>query len=327
MKKFLVVRFSSIGDIVLTSPVIRLLKKTYPNSQIHTVTKRKFAHLFSLNPNVDKVHSFEGSLIPLLKTLQTENYDYIIDLHSNIRSFLIRLFLWKKSFVLHKINIYKWLIVNIKVNILPKLHIVDRYINTLSSFGIKNDNLGLDFFIPENEKNIPNIDFFLKNTFVALVIGGQYITKKLPVLQLIELCKKINYPIVILGGELEKETARCIATGCPNVIDFSANLNIYQSAILIKLSKTVISHDTGLMHIAAALKKDIISIWGNTIPKFGMTPYLAGKQSKIFEVNNLKCRPCSKIGFQKCPKKHFFCMKKQNIFEIASYTNYLMQKK
>jgi ADP-heptose:LPS heptosyltransferase len=101
-----------------------------------------------------------------------------------------------------------------------------------------------------------------------------------------------------------------------NTINLCGKLNLNQSASIIQQSHKVITSDTGLMHIAAAYKKDIISLWGNTIPEFGMGPYFAGKNSQILEVKNLSCRPCSKLGYKKCPKGHFKCMNDIEIAEI-----------
>jgi len=323
--KYLVIRFSSIGDIVLTTPVIRLLKTRRPNAEIHVVTKKQFAHILAPNPYIHKIHILEDSLFHLIKELRHEDFDFILDLHRNLRSLIIKMALGEKTFTFHKLNFAKWLLVNFKIDTLPDIHIVNRYIEVLSGLQIKNDQQGLDFFIPQDTSLPSEIErYFTRKKFVALVLGAQHTTKKMPPEKVIELCKKINHPIALLGGETEREIGKVIATQCLNVYNTCGDLNIYQSTLLIDKSKVVISHDTGLMHIAAARKKDIVSVWGNTTPKFGMYPYYPGERSKMFEVKNLKCRPCSKIGFQKCPKKHFKCMMEQNYESIAEYTNALM---
>jgi heptosyltransferase-2 len=323
--KYLVIRFSSIGDIVLTTPVIRLLKTRRPNAEIHVVTKKQFAHILAPNPYIHKIHILEDSLFHLIKELRYEDFDFILDLHRNLRSLIIKMALGEKTFTFHKLNFAKWLLVNFKIDTLPDIHVVNRYIEVLSGLQIKNDQQGLDFFIPQDTSLPSEIERrFNEKNFVALVLGAQHTTKKMPPEKVIDLCKKINHPIALLGGEMERENGKVIATQCLNVYNTCGDLNIYQSTLLIDKSKVVISHDTGLMHIAAARKKDIVSVWGNTTPKFGMYPYYPGERSKMFEVKNLKCRPCSKIGFQKCPKKHFKCMMEQNYESIAEYTNALM---
>ena len=325
--KYLIIRFSSIGDIVLTTPVIRMLKTCRPQAEIHVVTKKKFAPVLASNPHIYKIHTLDNNLIDLIKELKYEHFDFVLDLHRNLRSWLIKMVLGEKTFVFYKLNFAKWLLVNFKIDILPDIHIVDRYLDVLSGLGVRNDGKGLDFFIPKDTM-LPTAvaQHFEGKKFVALVLGAQHSTKKMPTEKIVDLCKKINAPVALLGGEMEQEEGKIIADSCPNAYNACGILNIYQSALLIDKSKVVVSHDTGLMHIAAALKKDIVSVWGNTVPKFGMYPYYAGKQSKIFEVRNLWCRPCSKIGFQKCPKEDFRCMMEQSYSGIAEYVNALMAR-
>lgn len=305
--KFLILRFSSIGDIVLTTPVIRCLKKQYPEAEVHFATKKQFKVLVESNPYIDKFFLLEGDLNSFVKTLQAENYDYVIDLHNNIRTSIIKYRLGKKSFSFNKLNFEKWLLVNLKINRMPDLHIVDRNLNTLESLGVKNDNKGLDYFIPPNQE--VNLEGIVEkdHPFVAYAIGGQHFTKKLPVGRIIELCSKINKKIILLGGKEDQPAGELVANALGDKIyNACGKYSLNQSASILKQAEYVISHDTGLMHIASALKKKIISIWGNTVPEFGMYPYQT--EFKIIENKNLSCRPCSKIGYSKCPKGHFKCM-------------------
>lgn len=311
MTKILILRFSSIGDIVLTSPVIRCLKQQLAGCEVHFITKKSFEDIVANNPYIDKLYLLENNLVEKLKELKTENYDYIIDLHHNLRTWRIKTALRKKSFSFRKLNFEKWLLVNFKINKLPSIHIVDRYFETVKPLGVKNDYKGLDFFIgPSNEINIKTLPENFRKSYIAFAIGGQHATKRMPEEKIISVCKKINLPIILLGGKEDYTTAEKISSYCGrnNVYNACGKYNLQQSASIIKQAQKVITHDTGLMHIAAAFKKDIISIWGNTVPEFGMYPYLAGEKSKIIEVKDLHCRPCSKIGFNKCPKKHFYCM-------------------
>ncbi|HNU41092.1 MAG: glycosyl transferase family protein [Bacteroidetes bacterium OLB12] len=323
--KVLVIRFSSIGDIVLTTPVVRVLKTQLTDAEVHFATKEKFAVLLRPNPYVDKVQVLGESLPAFIKQLKAERYDYVIDLHHNLRTRIIKMALGVKAYSFNKLNIEKWLLVNLKINRLPNVHIVDRYLATLKPLGLKADALGLDYFIPEAD-NVP-IDWLpaeFQKEYVAYAIGAQHNTKKLPPKRMIELCDKINKPIVLLGGKEDFETAEIIrefferpaqssyeagltALGKKTVI-FNAcgKFNIHQSASLVKNAKYVFAHDTGLMHIAAALKKEVFSIWGNTIPAFGMYPYRT--KFTVLENRKLTCRPCSKIGHAACPKGHFKCM-------------------
>lgn len=304
--KFLILRFSSIGDIVLTTPVIRCIKTQYPDAEVHFATKKQFKVLVENNPYIDKYHLLEKSLNPFIKTLQSEDYDYVIDLHNNLRTSIIKLRLGKKSFSFDKLNFKKWLLVNLKINQMPDVHIVDRYLETVKSLGIKNDLKGLDYFIPDKDK------VQINESYVAFAIGGQHFTKKLPTSRIIEVCQKIDGKIMLLGGKEDSPVADEIEKALGDkIINACGKYNLNQSASLIQQAEYIITHDTGLMHIASALKKKIISIWGNTVPEFGMYPYLT--EFKIIENKELSCRPCSKIGYSKCPKGHFKCMNELNL--------------
>ncbi len=309
--KILIVRFSSIGDIVLTTPIIRCIKQQVQNVELHYLTKDKFASVIENNPHIDTLHVLKNSLSEVIPLLKKENFDFVIDLHHNLRTLKLKLALGKKSFSFNKLNWEKFLIVNFKINKLPNKHIVDRYFETVTTLGVTNDNKGLDYYF--NNKDIVAISSYLpaefQNGYHALVVGGSYYTKQIPSNKLLEICNKSSKPLVLLGGKEDFETAEKIHLAYKNTtINLCGKLNINQSASIIKQAQAVITSDTGLMHIAAAYKKDIISLWGNTIPEFGMGPYLAGKNSQILQVKNLSCRPCSKLGYKKCPKGHFKCM-------------------
>ncbi len=323
IKKILIIRFSSIGDIVLTSPVIRCIKKQMPETEIHYLTKKSFSILVESNPYIDKIHLLDDNLSKTLKDLESENFDFIIDLHNNIRTFKIKWHLEKPVRSFNKINIRKWLLVNFKLNILPEKHIVQRYLEAARRLKVFDDGEGLDYFIPQKDE-IKLSDFPLTHLhgYAALVIGAQHYTKKLPLIKLKELCEKIQIPVIVIGGiedsvignELEKLFPYKVFNAC-------GKFNLNQSASIIRQSKIVITNDTSMMHIAAAFKKIIHSFWGNTIPKFGMQPYFGSNakyqalyksNSFLHEAKKVNCRPCSKIGFQKCPKGHFDCMMKQN---------------
>lgn len=328
MVKFLIIRFSSIGDIVLTTPVIRCLKQQVEEAEVHFLTKERFATLLEANPYIDKVHSLGDDYTKTIEELEAVQVDYIIDLHKNLRSQRVRRMLKRESFSFDKLNPKKWLLVNFKKDILPDIHIVDRYIEAVSLFSVENDQQGLDYFIPDHVALEAATHSFLKSPFLILVVGGHHFTKQLPTDQVISLCDSINYPIVLIGGQEDIEKSKEVEEGLSKtVVNLTGMLSVHESAWLIKRSSLIITPDTGMMHIAAAFKKDIFSIWGNTVPKFGMYPYLPGSGSEIFEVVELNCRPCSKIGFNKCPKKHFNCMLKLDIKAIADKANFLMEQR
>ena len=326
MQKFLIIRFSSIGDIVLTTPVIRCLKLQVPDASIHFLTKSSFASVLQNNKYIDQLWLTNGDLEDVIPMLKDENFTAIFDLHHNLRSLKVKNSLKVPSFAFSKLNYKKWLMVNFKINQLPTQHIVDRYLETTSTFNIKNDHQGLDYFINQTDV-IPrdNLPVQHQSGYIALVIGAKHRTKIFPVNKIVELVTQLNYPVVLIGGKEDKERGeeviQLLNINQQQLIWNTCGLfSLNQSASLIQQAKLVISNDTGLMHIAAAFKKPIISLWGNTIPEFGMTPYEPGfeNQISIFENKDLNCRPCSKIGFDQCPKKHFRCMNDLNVSSIAN---------
>lgn len=315
--KFLVIRFSSIGDIVLTSPVVRCLKKQVPEAEVHFLTKAAFLPVVQHNPYIDKIHVLDHSFEAMLEELVPEEYDYVIDLQRNGKSRRVKKILGKKSFTVNKLNIRKYIYTAFKINLLPRVHIVDRYLDTLKSFGVTNDEAGLDYFISKEEEtkkeDIPGAHYA---GYIACVIGAAHGTKRWPVEKWKSFCMEMDHPIILLGGKEDAENGKEIASVDPvKIYNACGKFRLNESADLVRKAKMVISNDTGLMHIAAAYKKPIVSLWGNTVPSFGMYPYYGNKFTgarsfDIMQVNKLWCRPCSKIGYDKCPLGHFKCMQK-----------------
>jgi len=326
MVKFLVVRFSSIGDIILTTPVVRHLKKQVDQAEIHYLTKEVHATLLQANPYIDRVHVFTGDLRSCIRELRKEGIDYVIDLHHNTRSARVKYGLKRIDFSVRKLNVRKWLYVNLRVNRLPAIHMVDRNMETIRTFIQEQDQEGLDYFIPAGEEvPVTDLPAEFRNGYIAMAIGAMHGTKKLPVESLVLLAGKLSQPVILLGGPGDRETGDAIVAGLPGrlVLNGCGAYSIHQSASLVKQCKVLITHDTGMMHAGAAFRKKIITVWGSTVPAFGMYPYRPGSGSINFEVKNLSCRPCSKIGYQKCPRKHFKCMLEQDLDLIASTAGHL----
>lgn len=309
--KILLIRFSSIGDIVLTTPVIRCVQQQL-GAAVHYLTKPQFKDVLVGNPYIEKLHLLDENIFDTIATLRKEKFDYVLDLHHNQRSFLVMQLLFAKSKSLNKQNIEKWLMVNMKVNKLLPVHIVDRYLDVAKPLGVKHDQIGLDYFIPGSEEVQKNeLPETHRNGYIGWVLAATHNTKRFPAEKVIHACKKIEKPIILLGGRKEIQEGEEIASASgSHVYNACGKFSINQSASIVKQATHIITNDTGLMHIAAAFQKPIISLWGNTIPEFGMYPYYgnAGNKAEILEVHGLKCRPCSKIGFAKCPKGHFKCM-------------------
>ena len=322
MQKILIIRFSSIGDIVLTSPIIRCIKEQLKDVEIHYLTKKQYLPLVQTNPHVSKVYAWEDEFSDLiLKDLKAENYDFVVDLHKNLRTIKVKSRLGKKFGSFPKLNFKKWLLVNFKWDKLPDVHIVDRYFEAVKSLGVKNDDKGLDFFVSIDENSFKS-RFGSYEQYVTVAIGAQFATKRMPAEKLSEILSSIPIPIVLVGGPGDRDEGERIKALLPEQIinNTCGGLSLHESAYVIKHSLLLITHDTGMMHIASAFKLPIVSIWGNTVPEFGMYPYRpqVPHSFSIHEVKNLPCRPCSKIGFQKCPKGHFKCMIDQDVAEIQA---------
>jgi len=320
--KVLVVRFSSIGDIVLTTPVLRGLKEQIENIEIHYLTKKQFAPILQENPRIDKIYTIDNHIDELVDDLKKEKYAFIIDLHNNLRTKSLKFKLRRPSKSINKLNWKKWFFVQLKINTMPRKHIVDRYFETVASLGVKNDQKPSEYFISENDEvNVTEKLGVLPNEFVAIAIGAQFKTKKMPKELLVKIISKLKEPVVLMGGAMDADLAKELIALSSNSIIKNAcgGFNLSESASIVKQSKRLITNDTGMMHIATCFSVQIDSVWGNTVPDLGMYPYYPNAKGKfsIHEVKGLNCRPCSKIGFQDCPKKHFDCMKKQNVQEIV----------
>ena len=327
MKKVLFIRFSSIGDIVLTTPVIRCVKTQLPDVELHVLTKPAYQSLCVVNPYINKVIVFHGNWHELLAQLREEHYDFVVDLHKNWRSFRVRWTLGCPSASFPKLDFRKFLYTKLKIGRLPKVHIVDRYFSAVQRLGVHNDGQGLDFFISEKDvirdEDLPET---FRRGFVAVVIGGQHATKILPADKVVEVCELLDAPVILLGGPEDADRGAMIQQKIgARVWNSCGTLTLGQSASLLKRSRVVLTNDTGMMHIAAALRKPIVSVWGNTVPEFGMFPYYPQGFAPAVVIENatLKCRPCDKLGYDRCPQGHFQCMMLMDTNLIAKKINEL----
>ncbi|MCB0635342.1 MAG: glycosyltransferase family 9 protein [Lewinella sp.] len=316
--KVLLIRFSSIGDIVLTTPVIRALHQQL-GAEVHLLTKKSFGGVLAANPYVQRTWTIEKKVGEVLPALRREGFTAIIDLHRNLRSLQVKLGLFgTKAYSFDKLNREKWLLTRWKVNRMPDVHIVDRYLAAAAPLGVTNDGQGLDHFIPPSDEVDPAqwLPNGAAGPYVAFVTGAAHATKRLPREQIIAICRELPMPILLLGGPDEQASGDEIARAAgAHVVNTAGRLRLQQSASLVRQAACVLTHDTGLMHMAAAFRRPIVSVWGNTVPAFGMYPYYpAGMDRNVtMEVQGLPCRPCSKIGYHQCPKGHFRCMMEQDV--------------
>lgn len=307
VKKILLIRFSSIGDVLLTTPVLRAIATQLHKTELHVITKKAFVPLLENNPHISRLHSFVIEIDECIDTLQAQQFDLIIDLHNNLRSRRLTTALGVKVQRFNKLNFQKWLAVYFKLkSVLPDVHVVDRYLETVNQLGIQGDGKGLDMFLESTE--LVNVIPEPESPFIALVVGGSYYTKQIPYSQLVKIIEHAKLPVVLMGGAEDTVIASKLCNVFPHITDAVGKLSLQQSAGLISKAAWVITSDTGLMHIASAFNRKIISVWGNTIPEFGMGPYRPHEKNRIIQNTAIPCRPCSKLGHHQCPLGHFKCM-------------------
>ncbi len=320
MPKILIIRFSSIGDIVLTTPVIRCAKNQIHDAEIHFLVKKGFETIIDGNANIDRVHIFQGNLSDTINNLKKHGFDIVIDLQKNLKSRWISFRLNAKTYTFEKLNFRKWLLTSFKINTLPDKHIIDRYFDGVKTLGISNDGKGLDFIISQ-EHNVSIKPLLPKDKqYVCLILGATHFTKRIPDKVCQRLISQSTHHVMLLGGNDVALLSKELHESFPNqTTNLSGKLTLHESAAVINGSRYTITADTGMMHIAAALDAKIHVLWGNTVPEFGMYPYLNSDAFGKYishEVKGLSCRPCSKLGSQNCPKGHHRCMMDQDIDSI-----------
>ena len=305
-QRILVIRFSSLGDILLTTPFLRVLQKKIPSAKIDFLVKASFIDAIKLNPNINEVFAWqtEGELEKLVANLKTKKYDFVLDLQNNFRSKRVVSKLGIDSLVFKKPNIRKFLLVQLKLNFLKdKKQIPEKYIEVVPELEL--DDLGLELFLPENIKP----KYQSKKNIIGLAPGAFHYTKRWPIEYYSDLGNKLTedgFEIVIFGGKSDIEICNDLQKRITGSIDLSNDNQLYSTAADMKNCKLIVCNDSGLMHTAISVGVPVVSIFGSTVKEFGFTPF--GVENLIIENNNLSCRPCSHIGKSTCSKKHFKCM-------------------
>lgn len=312
--RVLLIRLNAIGDIVLTTPIIRSIKRSRPDIEVHYLTRECHREILSNNPHVDQLHTVKKDATEAIDRMKALHFDLVLDLHNNLKSFYLRNALPAPARRVPKRNLSKLAITHLKQRWLHLPHIVHRYAHVLRAIpDCSLDDGGLDFFVSDAARR--KIHALYAERFgaerpVAIGIGAKHATKIWPAEYFAELITQIDGPIVLLGGPDDRERADAIIRGQSQperILDGIGQFKLSESAACIELSRFVISHDSGLMHISAALHKKLVTIWGNTVPAFGMTPYQS--EHVILENNALLCRPCDKIGNPACPLGHHKCIR------------------
>ncbi|MBQ3732878.1 MAG: glycosyltransferase family 9 protein [Bacteroidales bacterium] len=324
--KILIIRLSSIGDIVLTTPVVRAVNEQLPEAEVHFLVRKDYVPVVEYNPHIHKVHAYDPDNVDqTIEELRKENFSVVIDLHKTLRSRKVVRKLKVPSYTFNKHNFSKWICYRLKMNGMPETHIVERYFEAVRELNVHNDHKGLEFYIPEDQGfDEDDLPMMFEDGFVAVVLAAQHFTKRIPVSKVVEIGSILHKPIMLLGGkDVYEEGEQVVAQLGERATNGCGKYTLYQSAAILQHADCVITGDTGLMHISAALHKPTAAIFGSTIPEYGYYPYMPGERNlfRNFEVCPLRCRPCSKFGSSKCPRKHFKCMKNISATEVAGWVN------
>lgn len=323
--KILIIRFNAIGDIILTTPVIRAIHHQIKQAEIHILVNQKYQNILSNNPYVSKIHTYANNKNQVVEQLRTEQFNFVIDLQNTRKSHKIchQLNLPHSSF--NKLKIKKLIYTRLKINTLPLNHIVDRYFDAAKPLRVVNDGQGLDFNIPETEKfNTDNFPIFFEDGFIAILLDADKGTKKIPINKLMEIIPMLLKPVVLIGDRNSSAIGDELVNRLGDrVYNICGQLSVNQYASIIEQSLCVLTGDNDYMQVAAALKKPICSLWGSSIPEFGNYPYMPNDRElfRMFEICSIKCRPCGKRGFRKCPHRNFKCMNRISSFEVAEWIN------
>jgi ADP-heptose:LPS heptosyltransferase len=305
IKKLAIIRLSSLGDILLTTPLIRSIKKKFPEINMDFIVKKQYKDLLLYNPYLQNILTYNtNNKAELFNEFKKNNYDFILDLQNNFRSAEIKRILKTPATSFNKNTFNKFLLVHFKINKLKKLpSMPERYAKSLDGFSL--DNEGLDLFLPDG------INSLLKNgsNYIGFAPGSRHYTKMWPENYYIELGNILsanNFQVALFGGKNDKQICRSIAGKIENSLNLSNDDDLFQTAADMKKCTAIVCNDSGFMHVASALKIPVLAFFGSTVKEFGFAPYK--NKNIILENNSLNCRPCSHIGRGSCPKKHFKCM-------------------
>jgi ADP-heptose:LPS heptosyltransferase len=312
------------GNIVFSTPLIRSLKTRLDNPRISFLTSKECKPLLEENPYLDRVYDFDEFRKD--RKQHSNTFTYVFDLDVNFRSSLIAATLSGKVFRIRKRTWEKWLLTRLKINKMIPTHVADQYLNAASFLNITGDGFRPDFYIPYKDQ-VPMewLPERFQKGYVVFCISAQYATRRLPLSRMIEVCDRINKPVIILGDandiqdgaalenffarrdeHAELETTLLALNKKTVVYNGCGKFNFNQQASIVKQARYVFTFDNDFIAIASAFGKETFVMYGNTVLDFGSYPYQT--RFTVFENNKLTCRPCSVKGYGKCPLKHFRCM-------------------
>ncbi len=335
-KKVLIIRFSSIGDIVLTAPAIARLHEAWPDAEIHLLTKKAFLPLWRGDRRVrarafdpEGAHFGLPGLLRFLGELEEEGYDWIIDLHGTPKSRALAAVLGVPMSRYDKASLARRLYVRTKRFPGEPVHVARRYVRALAPLGIETEG-PLDARIPAAGRDLQSV----KNTLgavgiqgrnlIAIVPGSQWATKQWGLDRYTELVDRLNargFWVGIVGSKAERDDCERIAEG-RRALNFAGLYDLGETLALLHHCGLVVSNDSGPMHMASAAGCDVIALFGSTTPPLGFAPLAA--RHTVLQVDELTCRPCSPHGRAACPQGHLRCMRDLTVDRVwAEVERYL----
>lgn len=318
-------RLSAIGDIVLTTPLLRVLRRRFPNARIDFVVKKPFTELVEHSPHLNTVHGVDPaagfqSLMQLGRHLRNLRYNLVLDLHRNFRTILLTQ-LCAAPVVAHykKPLLRRWLMVKFKLSTMQQVPPVSqRYLRTAAFLEVEDDGAGTELFWKEAHEEealraLQEAGWKKDQRLLAVAPGAGYFTKRWPLAYFAEVVRRFNnehrdMAVAILGGPQDREYGSFIrAQSGVEVFDLTGRCSLLASAAVIKRSRLLLANDSGLMHIAEAVRTPVLALFGSTTRELGFFPQRSS--SHVIEHHSLSCRPCSHLGYPACPRGHFRCMK------------------
>ncbi len=311
--KILIIRLSSIGDVIMTTPIIRCIKKS-TKAQLFFLTNLVNHPVLSSNPFIDKIFAPED-----ISTHDINSMSLIIDLHNHKKSRAYYRHTKINYLRTDKMPIRKWLMLLFKINLLDASHVIDRHFDCIKNISTYDDGIGMDIYYT----NPYNSLVINREPDIIINVGGSKMTKRIPKSLVQQISLQTKRSITLIGGEdVLSEYGNLTGENMTNLV---GTLSLQESFYLLNKCNILITGDSAMMHAAAAMNKDQIIIWGSTSREFGFSPYYGFKhknRAKSIE-QSLPCRPCSKYGRDVCPKGHLNCLVNISAKEVLLTMNSL----
>jgi len=313
VKRILIIQTAFLGDVILATPVISELKRIFPSAEIDVLVKKGNESLLQNNPNIrycvtfDKTKGKYRSMIQLIKQFRSQEYDLTINLHRFASSGIIAGFSGAKKKYGFKKNPFSFLYSKkFEHEISNGTHEVERNLAIIKEFGavtLKRPDL-----FP-TKSQFDKVKAYQASPYYCFAPASVWFTKQLPKDKWIELIQRYSGlgRIILLGGKDDKNLCNDIIEGAAisNGLNLAGELNLLESAALMKNAQRNFVNDSGPLHIASAMNAPVTAFFCSTIPAFGFGPL--SEDSIIREVENLACRPCGLHGHKACPKGNFKC--------------------